>query len=194
MSDAPKKELSQGLKMALDFAPLVAFFAAYKFGGMYVATATLMAATLVAVFGSYILTGKIAKFPLGSAVLVGIMGGLTLYLQNDTFFKMKPTIANLAFAGVLGFGLYTERMFLRDLLGTAFEMPQAAWRNLTWRWTGFFLALAALNEGVWRNFPESTWVNFKVFGLMGLTMLFAIANTPFMMKHMVEKPENPSAD
>ncbi len=189
-----KKELPQGLKLALDFAPLVAFFVAYKLGGVYWATSIIIALTIVSLIIGYALTGRVAKFPLFSGILITVMGGLTLYLHNDMFVKMKPTAANLIFAGILGGGLLTNRMFLKDLLGSAVEMPQAAWRTLTWRWTGFFIALAGLNEYVWRSMPEATWVNFKVFGLMGLTMLFAIANAPFMAKHMTGDDTKPSAD
>lgn len=194
MTENDKKELPQGLKLALDFAPLVAFFIAYKLGGMYWATSVIIALTIVTLIIGYALTGRLAKFPLYSGILVTIMGGLTLYLQNDTFFKMKPTVANLVFAVVLGGGLLANRMFLKDLLGSAIVMPPAAWRTLTIRWTLFFIALAGANEYVWRTMSEGTWVNFKVFGLMGLTMLFALANAPFMARHMKDEEANPSAD
>jgi intracellular septation protein len=153
-----------------------------------------MAATAAMLAFGYFKTGKLAKFPLYSAILVGIMGGLTIYLQNDTFVKMKPTAANLVFAAVLGGGLFMNRIFLKDLLGSSMDMPEPAWRSLTLRWCLFFLALAALNEAVWRNMSENAWVNFKTFGLLGLTMVFAIANAPFMMKHMRDKSTDPSGN
>jgi intracellular septation protein len=194
MTENAKKEMSQGLKLALDFAPLVAFFIAYRMGGVYWATGIIIALTLVSLVIGYLITAKIAKFPLFSGILITIMGGLTLYLQNDTFVKMKPTAANLVFAAILGGGLLMNRMFLKDLLGTTLDMPEAAWRTLTLRWTVFFLLLAGLNEYVWRTMSEGTWVNFKVFGLMGLTMIFAIANAPFMARYIKTEPEKPSAD
>lgn len=194
MNTDNKKELPQGLKMVLDFAPLAAFFIAYKLHGMYWATGTLMALTLVTLAIGYAMTGRLAKFPLYSALLVGILGGLTIYFHNDTFVKMKPTAANLVFAGVLGGGLYYNRIFLKDLLGSSLEMADSAWRQLTVRWAVFFLVLAGLNEVVWRTMSEENWVNFKVFGLLGLTFIFAAANTPFMMKHMTDKSDNPSAN
>jgi intracellular septation protein len=194
MSETTRKELPQGLKLALDFAPLVAFFVAYKVGGVYWATSIIIALTIVSLIIGYAMTGRVAKFPLFSGMLITVMGGLTLYLHNDMFVKMKPTAANLIFAGILGGGLLTNRMFLKDLLGSAVEMPQAAWRMLTWRWVIFFIALAGLNEYVWRTMPEATWVNFKVFGLMGLTMVFAVANAPFMARHMPKDDTKPSAD
>jgi intracellular septation protein len=188
------KELPQGLKLALDFAPLVAFFVAYKIGGVYWATGIIIALTILSLIVGYVMTGKIAKFPLFSGILITVMGGLTLYLQNDMFVKMKPTAANIIFAVILGGGLMSNRMFLKDLLGSAIDMPENAWRTLTWRWVVFFLVLAGLNEYVWRTMSEATWVNFKVFGLMGLTMLFAIINAPFMAKYMKQEDTNPSAD
>jgi intracellular septation protein len=194
MTHADKKELPQGWKLALDFLPLVAFFAAYKLAGVYWATSILIALTIFSLIIGYAMTGKLAKFPLFSGILITVLGGLTLYLHNDMFVKMKPTVANVIFAAILGGGLLSNRMFLKDLLGSAIEMPQAAWRNLTWRWVVFFLFLAGLNEYVWRNMSESAWVNFKVFGLMGLTMLFAVANAPFMVRHMPKEDSKPSAD
>jgi intracellular septation protein len=194
MRDETKKELPQGLKLALDFAPLFAFFIAYKVGGVYWATGIIIALTLISLVIGYAMTGRVAKFPLFSAILISVMGGLTLYLQNDMFVKMKPTAANLVFASVLVGGIFSKRMFLKDLLGSALEMPENAWRTLTWRWAGFFVALAAINEIVWRTQSENFWVNFKVFGLMGLTFLFAAANAPFMARYLTDSKDKPSAD
>jgi intracellular septation protein len=179
-----EREMPQGLKLALDFAPLIAFFATYKLYGMYTATGVIIALSLISLAIGYALTKKIAKFPLFSTVLITVMGGLTLYLQDDTFVKMKPTAVNLLFAAILGIGLFTNRLFLKDLLGSALNMEESAWKALTVRWVGFFVFLAIANEFVWRTMSEAAWVNFKVFGLMGLTLLFALANAPFMAKHM----------
>jgi intracellular septation protein len=192
MTDNTPRELPQGLKLALDFVPLVAFFAAYKLGGVYWATGIIIVLTLLSLAIGYAMTGKVAKFPLFSAILITVMGGLTLYLKDDTFVKMKPTAANLIFAALLGGGLLAKRFFLKDLLGASLTMPDQAWATLTLRWTVFFLVLAGLNEYVWRTMSEETWVNFKVFGLMGLTMVFAFANAPFMAKHLASG--KPSAD
>ena len=192
MTEEKSKELPQGLKLALDFVPLVAFFVAYKLGGVYWATGIIIALTLLSLAIGYAMTGKVAKFPLFSAILITVMGGLTIYLHDDTFVKMKPTAANIIFAGLLGGGLLAKRYFLKDLLGSTLTMPESAWATLTLRWTIFFLVLAGLNEYVWRTMSEETWVNFKVFGLMGLTMVFAFANAPFMAKHLASG--KPSAD
>ena len=194
MTETTRKEMPQALKLALDFAPLVAFFAAYKIGGVYWATGTIIALTLTSLVITYLITRSIAKFPLISAVIITIMGSLTFLLQNKTFFYMKPTAINIVFAIILFGGLLTKRVFLKDLLGSAVDMPLSAWRTLTWRWVVFLLVLAGLNEYVWRTMPEATWVNFKVFGLIGLTMVFAIANAPFMAKHMPKDDVKPSAD
>jgi intracellular septation protein len=181
-----EKELPQGLKLALDFAPLLAFFGTYKFYGMYPATAVIIVLSVVSLVITYVMTRKIAKFMLFSTALIVVMGGLTLYLHDDTFVKMKPTAVNLLFASILGVGLLTNRLFLKDLLGTALNMPEAAWKSLTVRWALFFVLLALANEFVWRTMSEAAWVNFKVFGLMGLTLVFALANAPFMARHMAQ--------
>ena len=194
MTQSSSRELPQGLKLAFDFAPLLGFFIAYKLGGVYWATGIIIALTLASLVIGYAMTGKVAKFPLYSGILIAVMGGLTLYLQNDVFVKMKPTVANLVFALILGGGLLAKRVYLKDLLGSSISMPEAAWRTLTLRWTLFFVALAAANEYVWRNLGEDVWVNFKVFGLMGLTFVFVFVNLPFMAKHMKDETVAPAED
>ena len=186
--------MSQMRKQILELGPLVVFFLTnWKFGIFY-GTAVFMVATAISLVATYVLTGKIAKFLLASAIFVGIFGGLTLYLHNDIFIKIKVTLANLLFAGALFGGLYFKRLFIKDIMGQAMELPDAVWKSLTLRWGGFFLVMAALNEYVWRTYSTDTWVSFKAFGLMGLTFLFALANAPFMAKHMKdETPEKTSS-
>ncbi len=188
------KKLGQGQKTLLDFGPLLAFFAANWAGGIYWATGIFMAATVVTLLITYLATGKIAKFPLFSAIFVGVFGGLTIYLHNDIFIKVKVTLVNALFGGVLLAGLAFGKTFLKDVMGEAMQLPDHAWRTLTFRWSILFFALAILNEIVWRNFTTDQWVNFKVFGLMGLTLLFALANAPFMSRHMSHNDEKPSAN
>jgi intracellular septation protein len=188
------KKLTQAQKTLLDFGPLLAFFAANWKGGIYWATGIFMAATLVTLLITYLATGKIAKFPLFSAIFVGIFGGLTIYLHNDIFIKVKVTLVNALFGGILLAGLAFGKTFLKDVMGDAMQLPDHAWRTLTIRWSILFFALAVLNEFVWRNFTTDQWVNFKVFGLMGLTLLFALANAPFMARHMQSTDEKPSAN
>lgn len=187
--------MNQTRKTILELGPLVAFFLTnWKFGIFY-GTAVFMVGTLISLIVTYMVTGKIAKFVLASAIFVGIFGGLTLYLHNDLFIKIKVTLANLIFASVLFGGLYFNRLFLKDVMGQAMELPETSWRVLTIRWGLFFLFMAILNEIVWRNFTTDQWVTFKAFGLMGMTLVFALANAPYMAKHMIEDlPKKPSAD
>ncbi|MDE2444718.1 MAG: septation protein A [Alphaproteobacteria bacterium] len=180
--------MTQTRKMILEMGPLVAFFLTnWKFGIFY-GTAVFMVGTLISLVITYMVTGKIAKFVLASAIFVGIFGGLTIYLHNDLFIKFKVTLANVTFAAVLFGGLYFNRLFLKDIMGQAMELPEACWRVLTIRWGLFFMFMAVLNEVVWRNFTTDQWVTFKAFGLMGLTLVFAIANAPYMAKHMEDSP------
>ena len=188
--------MSQTRKQILELGPLVVFFLTnWKFGIFY-GTAVFMAATAVSLTITYLLTGKIAKFLLVSAIFVGVFGGLTLYLQNDLFIKIKVTLANLLFASALFGGLFFNRLFIKDIMGHAMELPDAVWKTLTVRWGVFFIAMAGLNEFVWRNYSTDAWVTFKAFGLIGLTFVFAIANAPLMAKYMkeVEPDKTSSAD
>ena len=121
--------------------------------------------------------------PVVTAVLVVVFGGLTFWLDDPRFIKIKPTIINLLFAGVLIGGLITRRPLLKMLFGEAFNLTEEGWRKLSVRWTLFFLVLAALNEVVWRNFSEAAWVNFKVFGILPLTLVFAMAQIGLIKRH-----------
>lgn len=181
-SKSPQQE-KQGLKFVIELGPLLVFFAVYAMFGIFAATGVLMVATLISLIASKMLLGHITVMPIVTAVIVTIFGGLTLWLQDATFIKMKPTIVNLLFAGVLGAGLMFKRQFLKLLLGEAFQLSDVGWSKLTIRWIGFFLFVAALNEVVWRNFSETTWVNFKVFGILPLTMVFAAAQVRLIQKY-----------
>jgi intracellular septation protein len=112
-----------------------------------------------------------------------IFGGLTLYLHNDTFIKVKLTVLYVIFGATLLVGLRFNRIFIKYVFAEAFDLTEKGWRGLTWRWGIFFLSLAGLNEAVWRNTSTATWVSFKVWGIMGLIFLFALAQTPFLLKH-----------
>lgn len=161
------------LKIALDLGPLLLFFAVNALYGIFAATATFMATTVVSLSASRLLTGKFAMMPLVTAVFVIVFGGLTLWLHNETFIKIKPTVIYLLFAAVLMGGLALNRVFLHDLLHEALDLTPAGWRMLTRRWAVFFVVLALLNEAVWRNVSTDAWVSFKVFGLVPLTFVFA---------------------
>jgi intracellular septation protein len=173
-------------RFALDLGPLFVFFIAYRFFGIYVATGVFMGAVLAALALGYVLERKLSPVPIMTAVLVMIFGGLTLYLQNSVFLKIKPTALYLLFALTLLGGLYFNRLFLKYVLSLGFEMPDSAWRTLTLRYGIFFLAMAGANEIVWRNFSESTWVNFKVWGAIPLILLFSLTQAPFLMRHQSE--------
>ena len=130
----------------------------------------------------------IPMMPLVGGVFVLFFGGLTIYLQDDLFIKIKPTIVNLAFAGILLFGLAMKRLFIKIVLEAAIQMTDRGWLLLTRAWIGFFVLLAILNEIAWRNFPTDTWVSFKVFGIMPLTLIFSFALVPIIMKHQIPPP------
>src|SRR5262249_39516713 len=144
---------------------------------------------------SYIIARTIPVMPLVTAVFVIVFGGLTLYLADETFIKLKPTIVNLLFATILFVGLLTNRLFIKLVLEAAFQLTERGWLIVTRAWIVFFVFLAALNEAVWRNTSTDTWVNFKVFGIMPLTILFSFAMIPIIMRHALpEEPEKPKVD
>jgi intracellular septation protein len=170
-------------KLALEFAPLALFFLANGRLGIFAATGVFMAAILVSLVVSYALTKTLPIMALVSAAVVLIFGGLTLALHDDLFIKMKPTIVNCLFGVVLLGALAFDRPLLPLVLNQVLTLTPRGWRKLTLRWAVFFFVLAALNEIVWRNFSTDAWVNFKVFGTMPLTLLFAIAQTPLILRH-----------
>ena len=171
------------LKIILDIGPLAAFFLAYKFFGMFEATAAIMVSTLISLLITYWIEKKIAIMPLVSGVVITIFGTLTLLLHDDTFIKMKPTLVNLIFASILLGGLYFKKSLLKYVLGSAVSLGDDGWRILSLRWGVFFIFLAVLNEFIWRNFPTDFWVNFKVFGMFTLTILFTLLQLPLIKKH-----------
>ena len=179
-------KLSQAQKLVLDLGPLLAFFAANWKLGLLWATAVLMGATFISLVISYAITRKINKFALIGAIFVGLFGAVTLYLQDPWYLKLKVTLIELFFAGLLLGGLYFKRVFIKDMMGEALAMPDDAWHTLTIRWAGFFVAMALLNLVIWHFFSDATWVTFKAFGLLGCTILFALANAPFMAKYIKE--------
>jgi intracellular septation protein len=177
--------------LLLNMGPLIVFFIAFKYLGIFGATAAIMTASVIALLLGYILEKRLLAMPVITALLVLIFGGLTLYLKNDTFIKMKPSVLYAFFGATLIGGLAFRRLFLKYVFAQTFNLDEPAWRQLTWRWGVFFLALAVLNEIVWRHASTSAWVSFKVWGIIPLIFLFALAQTPFVMKHHVE-PEQPT--
>lgn len=175
--------LHPALKLALELGPLVLFFLANQRAGLIAATGVFMAAVVVALVVSYWLTRHLPVMPLVSAVVVLVFGGLTLWLHDETFIKLKPTIVNTMFGLVLLGGLWLGKPLLSVVLDSVLHLTEEGWRKLTFRWAIFFFVLAALNEIVWRTQTNDFWVNFKVFGIMPLTLAFALAQTPLIMRH-----------
>jgi intracellular septation protein len=150
-----------------------------------------MSAMIVSLLLSWLILKRVAVMPLVSGVIVLIFGGLTLWLQDETFIKMKPTIVNILFGGTLLGGLAFGQLLLKYVFGDVYRLKEEGWRILTWRWGVFFLVLAVLNEIVWRNFSTDTWVTFKVWGIAPLTVVFSMTQLGVLSKYALgrEKPE-----
>ncbi|PRX08850.1 UNVERIFIED_ORG: intracellular septation protein [Martelella mediterranea] len=189
------------LKLVFELGPLLIFFFANLRGEwlmrtfpvlapigspLLVATALFMAATVISLIASRIVMGNIPIMPLVSGVVVMVFGALSIWLQDETFIKMKPTIVNGLFAAVLLGGLLFGRSLLGYVFHSAFKLDDEGWRKLTLRWGLFFVFLAILNEVVWRNFSADTWVNFKVWATMPITIAFTLAQMPLIMRHSTE--------
>ena len=202
-ADPKRKEINPLLKLALELGPLMVFFFANSrgewlverfpalgsLGGpLFVATALFMAATAIALTASWVLTRTLPIMPLVSGVVVFVFGALTLYLHSEIFIKMKPTIVNTLFGAVLLGGLAFGKSLLGYVFDSAFKLDAEGWRKLTLRWGLFFIFLAVVNEVVWRMFSTDTWVAFKVWGIMPITILFTMSQMPLIMKHSLEEP------
>ena len=172
------------VKPAADYGPLIAFFTGYMMNGrdLMVATVWLMIATAIATLALLVIERRVPVMPLVTAGIVGVFGGLTLWLNDDTFIKMKPTIVQLIFAVILLGGLAFGKLLLKPLFGAAWKMRDSAWRTITIRYGLFFIVAAALNEVIWRTQSTDFWVNFKIFGLIGLTVLFSLSQTPLILR------------
>lgn len=166
-----------------DYGPLVAFFVVYYRVGIKEAVLAIMLATPIALGLAYWQKKKIPIMPLVTAVVVGVFGGLTLAFDDERFFKMKPTIVQGLMSGVLLTGLALGKSWLRPVLGTAWAMDDVGWKKLTLRFALFFAVMAGVNEAVWRTQTTDFWVNFKVFGILGATFLFAMAQMPLLQRH-----------
>jgi intracellular septation protein len=184
-----KPQLNPLLKLALDLGPLALFFFANSRFGIFTATATFMVAVLAALAVSYVMTRHIAIMPVVTAIIVVIFGGLTLFLHDATFIKVKPTIIYALFGAVLIGGLLFNKPLLGIVFDSLFHLTDQGWRKLTLRWAIFFFALAVLNEIVWRNTSTNVWVDFKVFGVMPLTFLFGALQMPLLKKYAAEPAE-----
>jgi intracellular septation protein len=186
MTEKTEYRMPSWARLLVEWGPLVAFFIANARGGIFWGTGVFMAATAVALALSWTLTRKLALVPLVSAGFVAVFGGLTLWLQNETFIKVKVTLVNALFGTILLAGLYFGKQLLKHVLGEAVKMDDEGWRILTLRWGVFFFVLALLNEIVWRTVSTDLWVNFKVFGILPITLVFAISQAPLMNRHMIQ--------
>ena len=174
------------LKFLTDFGPLLIFFTIYYKSGNNLSAAIppLIIATLIAVAIMYFVEKKIPYVPLIGAIVISLFGGLTLYFDNPIFIYMKPTIVNIIFAVILVVSnIYFNKNFLKLFLQTAFQLNDEGWKKLNLRWAYFFIFLAILNEIVWRTQPEATWVNFKVWGMLPITIIFTAMQMPLINKY-----------
>jgi intracellular septation protein len=182
-SAEPEIDPQQLWKLLVELGPLLVFFIVNSRAGIFWGTGVLIVATAISIVASRVMFGKLAIMPLVSAFFVIVFGGITLWLEDDLFIKLKPTIVNAIFATILLGGLVAGHSMLRHLFGDVFRLNDDGWRKLTLRWGLFFVLLAVLNEIVWRNFSTDTWVSFKVFGIMPLTMIFGIAQMGLLKSH-----------
>ncbi len=176
----------QGLKLLVEVGPLVVFFVANTQYDIFTATAAFMVATAASLLASRLIFKRVPAMPLVTGVFVFIMGGLTLYLHDELFIKLKPTIVNVLFASILLGGLAYGHSLLKYLFSDVFQLQDEGWRKLTLRWALFFLFLAVLNEIVWRMFSTDFWVAFKVFGIMPLTLIFSIFQLGLMQRYQID--------
>ena len=173
-------------KILVDIGPLAVFFIFYTRGNLQSAILPLMIATVIAVLFSYIVEKKIPIMPTVGASIILVFGGLTIYFDNEVFFKMKPTIINLLFSFVLYGGEILKKPLLKNLLGTTLKLQEEGWAKLTKRWIGFFIALAILNELIWRTQSTDLWVSFKVFGILPITFIFTVTQFSLIKKYQIE--------
>ncbi len=178
------------MKLLASFFPIILFFAAYKLYGIYTATAVAMAAALVQTLWHWVVHREVEKMHLVTLVLLLVFGGMTLAFQDPTFIKWKPSVVNWLFgAAFLLSPLFGGKYLTERMMAHAVELPNAVWRQLNHAWTLFFFSVGFLNLYVAYNFDEETWVNFKLFGLLGLTFAFIIGQSFYLARHMKDDAE-----
>lgn len=186
---APRKTIPTALRVALDYGPLLAFFVASKAFDIFVATGVFMVAIVLAIAVSRWKTGRVSPMLWFTGAIVLLFGGATLWLGDVTFIKLKPTIIYLILAAILIFGMITKRPLLKLVLHDSFPAVDAeGWRKLTRNWALLFLGLAAANEVARAMLTTDQWVDFKVWGVTGLTFLFALSQAPILMRHAEDVP------
>ena len=178
------------IKLAADFGPLLIFFIIYfnNENDLKVAIPPFIIATLISLIVIYFLEKRIPMVPLTGGILITLFGGLTIYFDNKIFFYMKPTIINLLFALVLFFGkFFTKKPLLKIFFQNAINLEDEGWKKLNYRWISFFIFVAVLNEIVWRTQSEVFWVNFKVWGLLPISFIFAASQFPLINKYKLKQ-------
>lgn len=176
------------MKLLLDFFPIILFFVAYKVSGIYVATAVAIAATVAQLAYMRVKTGKTEPMQWISLAIIVVFGGATLLAHDENFIKWKPTVLYWVMGLALLAGqLFFKKNFIRSLMGAQIQLPDPVWKHLNWGWTGFFAVMGALNLWVAFHFDTDTWVNFKLFGGMGLMIVFVIAQAIYLSRHVKEE-------
>lgn len=188
----PSKGPGPLARLAIDIGPLLVFFAANAWGGIFTATLAFMIAISAAILVSLVLYRHISPMLWFSGAMVLVLGGITIWFHNEDFIKIKPTIYYATVAALLLFGLFTGRNLLQTVLGSAYPgLSEQGWRLLTRNWAVFFIVMALVNEVVWRNTTTDFWISFKLWGALPATLVFALANVPMLMRHglQLEKAE-----
>ena len=176
------------MKQLFEFFPLIVFFVVYYKSDkdLYLSITAVIIATLISLVALYIKERKISTMMLVSTVILIVFGGLSIFLKNDIFFKMKPTIINALFAIILIGSTFFNKPVLKMLLNSSMKLTDQGWSLMNKLWSGFFIFLALLNEIVWRTQTTDVWVNFKVFGIMGITIVFTVIQIPLLKKHFID--------
>jgi len=177
-------------KATIEYGPIAVFFTTFVLFDLFFATGALVVATIIAIVVGFVVQRRIAMVPLFTGGVVFLFGGLTLYFQDETFIKMKPTIVQGLLASVLIGGLAVGRPLLKPLFSSAWRLNDRGWILLTWRFAGFFVAMALLNELVWRTQSTEFWVTYKVFGSIGLTVAFTLTQLPLINRHQMPEEDN----
>lgn len=177
------------LKFATEFGPLIAFFVGYKVGGIQTATLYMLIVSLVSLAAYYLINRKIHNFSLISSGILLVSASITLITGNPVFIKVKPTILYIVFALSFYFSATREKPLMKYILSSALPLQETSWKILSYRFAGFFVIMAVVNEIVWRNFEEITWVKFKVFGAIPITLIFILMQLPFIMKNRLPEDE-----
>ena len=183
------------MKLLLDFFPIALFFLAFKFWGIYVATGVAIAATIAQIGWLRYSTGKVEPMQWLSLAIIVLFGGATILAHDDTFIKWKPTVLYWLMGGTLAAGLlFFRKNFLKSLMGSQLQLPDAAWRAMSWSWSGFFAFMGLLNLWVAFHYDTNTWVNFKLFGGLGLMALFIVGQALFLGRHVKDTKEAGAGD